>query len=75
MPDLVLYRVIQNCSRILKEIVGQIIGNKNYSIFFSDSSSFPSDDVFTLMSLCVIVIVWREFRVKTSWKYSQLKYS
>jgi hypothetical protein len=34
--------------------------------YFSDSSPIPSGDVFTLMSLCIIVNVQRGFRAKSS---------
>lgn len=44
-------------STVLKEVVGRS-GAENVNNFFSsDLAPFLSDDVFTLMSLCIIVVV------------------
>jgi hypothetical protein len=43
--------------------------------FVIDSPPFPSDDVFTLMSLFIIAIVRPGLGSDSSWKYRQLKRS
>jgi hypothetical protein len=64
-----LYMVIQSSSIILKEIFRKIIWSRKCKQLFSDSLVFQSDDVFTLISLCIIVIVYTGFRAESSWKY------
>jgi hypothetical protein len=49
---------------VFKEIVREIIWGKENVFFFSNSSPFPSDDVFAFMLLCFIVIVRRGFRAE-----------
>jgi hypothetical protein len=46
----------------LRRLLGGTCGAKNVY----------SDDVFTITSLCIIVIIWREISVESSWKYRQL---
>jgi hypothetical protein len=58
------------------EVVGEIIWSiKCKLLFFSDSPPFPRDDVFTLMSIFIIVIVWRGLSAECSWRYRKLKRS
>jgi hypothetical protein len=57
----------------LKEVVGEIIWSRGCEKLFSNSPPFPIYDVFTLMSLCSIVIIWRGLHVERSWRYRQLK--
>jgi hypothetical protein len=62
--------------KYLSRLLGRSSGAENVNNFsFSDLPPFLSDDVFTLMSLCLIVIVWRGLRAESSWKYRQLKRS
>jgi hypothetical protein len=65
-----IYRVIQSYSTMIKENGGKIICKENVNnFFFFNSSPFPSVDVFTLMSLCTTVIIWKRFRAESSRKY------
>jgi hypothetical protein len=49
-----LYRVIQYLSRLL----GTSFEAENATNVFTYSPPFPSDDIFTFVSLCIIVIIW-----------------
>jgi hypothetical protein len=51
----IIYRVVQSSGTIFKRIVREIMWNRKCKICFPDSSPFPDDDIFTLLSLCVIV--------------------
>jgi hypothetical protein len=49
----------------LRRLLGGTCGAKNVY----------SDDVFTITSLCIIVIIWRGISAESSWKYRQLNRS
>lgn len=69
-------RMIQRTSAILTEVAGESYGAENVNnTIFPYFPQFPRDDVFMLMLLCIILIIWWGLHIEISWKYRQLKHS